>query len=127
VLTDDGEIEIAVPRDRAGSFEPQLIANGQISSCFTLQSKMLACASGGSCMDGHDGPVCHSFRRCVFQGQLADPEKRPIYISLRRSFSHKRSEIPLRWLAVGANYSLSARQDHRAHPEQSEQAISASS
>jgi len=28
ILTDDGEIEIAVPRDRAGSFEPQLIAKG---------------------------------------------------------------------------------------------------
>ncbi|OCK53898.1 hypothetical protein LMTR3_22105 [Bradyrhizobium sp. LMTR 3] len=29
ILTDDGEIEIAVPRDRAASFEPQLIAKGQ--------------------------------------------------------------------------------------------------
>jgi transposase-like protein len=28
-LTEDGEIEIAVPRDRAGSFEPLLIAKGQ--------------------------------------------------------------------------------------------------
>jgi transposase-like protein len=29
VLTDNGEIEIAVPRDRAGTFEPQLIPKGQ--------------------------------------------------------------------------------------------------
>jgi transposase-like protein len=29
VLTEDGEFDIAVPRDRAGSFEPQLIAKGQ--------------------------------------------------------------------------------------------------
>src|SRR6201982_2875736 len=29
ILTEDGEIEIAVPRDRAGNFEPQLIAKGQ--------------------------------------------------------------------------------------------------
>jgi transposase-like protein len=29
VLTDDGEIEIAVPRDRAGSFETLLTAKGQ--------------------------------------------------------------------------------------------------
>ena len=29
VLTQDGEIEIAVPRDRACSFEPLLIAKGQ--------------------------------------------------------------------------------------------------
>ena len=29
ILTEDGEIEITVPRDRAGSFEPQMIAKGQ--------------------------------------------------------------------------------------------------
>ena len=29
ILTDDGEIDIAVPRDRTGSFEPLLIAKGQ--------------------------------------------------------------------------------------------------
>lgn len=29
ILSEDGEIEIAVPRDRAASFEPQLIAKGQ--------------------------------------------------------------------------------------------------
>jgi len=29
ILTGDGEIEIGVPRDRAGSFEPQLIPKGQ--------------------------------------------------------------------------------------------------
>lgn len=29
ILTDDGEVEIAVPRDRAGTFEPQLIPKGQ--------------------------------------------------------------------------------------------------
>src|ERR1700741_4646696 len=29
ILTEDGEIDLAVPRDRAGSFEPQLIAKGQ--------------------------------------------------------------------------------------------------
>src|SRR5436190_1539027 len=29
LLTEDGEIDIAVPRDRAGSFEPLLIAKGQ--------------------------------------------------------------------------------------------------
>jgi len=32
ILIDDGEIEIAVPRDRAGSFEPQLIRKGQTGS-----------------------------------------------------------------------------------------------
>ena len=29
ILTEDGEIEITVPRDRAGSFEAQLIAKGR--------------------------------------------------------------------------------------------------
>src|SRR6201987_5227355 len=28
ILTEDGEVEISVPRDRAGSFEPPLIAKG---------------------------------------------------------------------------------------------------
>jgi transposase-like protein len=28
-LTDDGEIEIEVPRDRAGTFEPVIVAKGQ--------------------------------------------------------------------------------------------------
>ena len=32
VLTEDGEVEIAVPRDRAGSFEPQLIARARRTS-----------------------------------------------------------------------------------------------
>ncbi len=32
VLTEDGEIEIAAPRDRASSFEPKLIAKGQTGS-----------------------------------------------------------------------------------------------
>ena len=29
MLTEDGGVEIAVPRDRPGTFEPQLIAKGQ--------------------------------------------------------------------------------------------------
>src|SRR5579862_268410 len=29
LLTEEGEVEIAVPRDRAGSFEPQLVSKGQ--------------------------------------------------------------------------------------------------
>src|ERR1700752_3882722 len=30
ILTENGEIAIAIPRDRAGSFQPQLIAKGQM-------------------------------------------------------------------------------------------------
>src|SRR5690242_580637 len=29
VLTEDGEVEISIPRDRAGSFEPQIVGKGQ--------------------------------------------------------------------------------------------------
>src|SRR5574339_594626 len=29
LLTEDGEVEISVPRDRAGTFEPQLVGKGQ--------------------------------------------------------------------------------------------------
>ena len=32
ILTEDGEVEIAVPRDRIGSFEPQLIAKARRGS-----------------------------------------------------------------------------------------------
>ena len=38
ILTEDGEIDIAVPRDRAGSFEPQLIAKGRgVSTALTTR------------------------------------------------------------------------------------------
>jgi len=36
VLTEDGEIEITVPRDRAGSFEPQLIARVRHASTASM-------------------------------------------------------------------------------------------
>jgi transposase-like protein len=29
VLTEDGELDLAIPRDRAGTFEPRLVAKGQ--------------------------------------------------------------------------------------------------
>ena len=32
VVGDDGAVEIAVPRDRQGSFEPQIVAKGQTGS-----------------------------------------------------------------------------------------------
>ncbi|MBT1517305.1 transposase [Bradyrhizobium sp. SRL28] len=32
MLTEDGEIDMALPRDRAGRFEPLLIAKGQTRS-----------------------------------------------------------------------------------------------
>ena len=50
VLTDDGEIEIAVPRDRAGTFEPQLIPKGQTrfegfdDRILSLYARGLTCA-----------------------------------------------------------------------------------
>jgi putative transposase len=35
ILTEDGEMQIAVPRDRAGSFEPQLIARPALTALMT--------------------------------------------------------------------------------------------
>src|SRR6202008_1553842 len=46
ILTDDGEIDIAVPRDRAGSFEPLLIAKGQ-TRFDGFDDKILSLYAGG--------------------------------------------------------------------------------
>ena len=47
ILTEDGDIDIAVPRDRAGSFEPQLIAKGQRRGHISL--RRLGGSQGGRC------------------------------------------------------------------------------
>jgi putative transposase len=58
VLTEDGEVKIAVPRDRAGSFEPQLIAKGQTR------------------FDGFDGKILSLYARGMtvreIQGHVAE-------------------------------------------------------
>jgi len=58
ILTEDGEIDIAVPRDRVGSFEPQLIAKGQTR------------------FDGFDGKILSLYARGMtvreIQGHLAE-------------------------------------------------------
>ena len=37
ILTEDGNVDIAIPRDRAGSFQPQSIAKGQTLRWFRRQ------------------------------------------------------------------------------------------
>src|SRR5947199_3079896 len=58
ILAGDGEIEIAVPRDRAGSFEPRVIAKCQTR------------------FDGFDGKILSLYARGMtvrkIQGHLAD-------------------------------------------------------
>ncbi len=58
LLTGDGEVEIAVPRDRAGSFEPQLIPKGR------------------TCFDGFDEKILSLYARGMtvreIQGHLAE-------------------------------------------------------
>jgi putative transposase len=58
VLTDDGEVQIEVPRDRAGTFEPQLIGKGQTR------------------FDGFDGKIISLYARGMtvreIQGHLAE-------------------------------------------------------
>jgi putative transposase len=58
VLTEDGEVEIEVPRDRAGTFEPQLIGKGQTR------------------FDGFDGKIISFYARGMtvreIQGHLAE-------------------------------------------------------
>jgi putative transposase len=58
ILTEDGEIDISVPRDRAGSFEPLLIGKGQTR------------------FDGFDGKILSLYARGMtvreIQGHLAE-------------------------------------------------------
>jgi transposase-like protein len=69
ILTKDGEVEISVPRDRAGLFEPQLIAKGQPSA----RSGHLACYAH---FDGFDDKILSLYARGMtvreIQGHLAE-------------------------------------------------------
>jgi putative transposase len=63
ILTDDGEVEIAASRDRAGSFEPQLIAQGQ-TRFSGFDEKFLRCAWHDGARD--PGPPGRTLRgRCL--------------------------------------------------------------
>src|SRR5271165_4537288 len=49
ILTEDGEIDIAVPRDRAGSFESQLVPKGQRgSTALSLYARGMRLGPSGS-------------------------------------------------------------------------------
>jgi putative transposase len=75
VLTEDGEIEIAIPRDRAGSFEPQLIGKGQTR------------------FDGFDDKILSLYARGItvreIQGHLGR-----VPINLRRDATNAMSALP---------------------------------
>jgi transposase-like protein len=59
VLTEDGEIDIAVPRDRAGTFEPQLIGKGQ-TRFDGFDDKILSLyARGMTVREIFMAPTCH--------------------------------------------------------------------
>ena len=77
-LTEDGEVEIAVPRDRAGSFEPQLIAKGQTH--FTgFDDKILSLYARGMTVREIQGHLADSMlptrraRRFPIQSDDAEP------------------------------------------------------
>src|SRR6201988_5201083 len=60
LLTEDGEVEIAVPRDRAGSFEPQLVAKGQTH--FTgFDDKILSLYACGMTVREIQGPLAELY------------------------------------------------------------------
>ena len=64
ILTDDGEVEIAIPRDRAGSFEPQLIAKGQ-TRFSGFDEKILSLYARGMTVREDPGPPGRTLRdRC---------------------------------------------------------------
>ncbi|MGC0397107.1 transposase-like protein [Bradyrhizobium sp. USDA 241] len=47
-MTDDGEIEIEVPRDRAGTFEPVIVAKGQTPPASTASTRRSSVSTGGA-------------------------------------------------------------------------------
>ena len=59
VLTEDGEIAISVPRDRAGSFEPQLIGKGQ-TRFDGFDDKILCSLRARHDGAGDPGPPCRT-------------------------------------------------------------------
>ena len=52
LLTEDGEVEISVPRDRAGTFEPRLVAKGQ-TRFDGFDDKILSLYARGGEIQGH--------------------------------------------------------------------------
>ena len=80
ILTEDGEIEITVPRDRAGSFEPQLIAKGQTR------------------FDGFDDKILSLYARGMtvreIQGHLAELYGAEVSPDLITPPSSRRSRVP---------------------------------
>ena len=60
ILTSDGEIDISVPRDRAGSFEPQLIPKGQ-TRFEGFDDKILSLYARGMTVRGIQGHLAEMY------------------------------------------------------------------
>src|SRR6476619_5252799 len=75
ILTDDGEIDIAVPRDRAGSFEPLLIAKGQ-TRFDGFDDKILSLYARGMTVREIQGHLAELYGTEVSRGHLPGRERR---------------------------------------------------
>src|SRR6476661_5315417 len=75
VLTEEGEIEIAVPRDRAGSFEPQLIAKGQ-TRFDGFDDKILSLYARGMTVREIQAHLAELYATDVSRGHLPGRESR---------------------------------------------------
>ena|SRR6516162_4337284 len=64
VIGDDGAIEIAVPRDRNSSFEPQIVAKGK--PAWTVSTIALSASMRVVCRFARSRPTCRSFTGSKF-------------------------------------------------------------
>ena len=62
LLTEDGEVEISVPRDRAGTFEPQFVAKGQ-TRFDGFDDKILSLYARGMTVREIQGHLVRALRR----------------------------------------------------------------
>ena len=87
LLTEDGEVEISVPRDRAGSFEPQLIPKGQ-TRFDGFDDKILSLYARGMTVREIQGHLAELYGADVSPDlisrfgrgpRVAEPAARPVY------------------------------------------------
>src|SRR4029434_1044122 len=88
ILTDDREIDIAVPRDRAGSFEPQLIAKGQ-TRFDGFDDKILSLYARGMTVREIQGHLAELYGTAG-SGNDEDPAHYPVRHAVRRNLRRRR-------------------------------------
>jgi putative transposase len=121
VLTEDGEIDIEVPRDRAGSFEPQLIAKG-LTRFDGFDDKIISLYARGMTVREIQGPTARPGHPVVFFDALrvkirdeGTVKNKAIYVALGLNPSGEK-DVPGLWIeqTEGAKFWLKVMNDLKA-------------